>query len=44
MKSMNRYINVEQTIVNNNIKSTYDMKSVQAQKYRLSKSAREHWT
>jgi hypothetical protein len=32
---------MEQMIVNNRIKSTYDIKSVHAQKYRLSKSAKK---
>jgi hypothetical protein len=41
IKSINRYINVEQTTVNSSIKSTYDTKSVHAQKYRLSKSGRK---
>jgi hypothetical protein len=40
-KSINRYINMEQTIVNSSIKSTYDTKSVHAQKYRLSKSGKK---
>jgi hypothetical protein len=40
--SINRYISMEQMIVNNSIKSTYDIKSVHAQKYRLSKSAKKN--
>jgi hypothetical protein len=41
IKSINRYISAEQMIVNSTIKSTYDIKSVHAQKYRLSKSGKK---